>query len=43
LYVLANLELYKKAMGVPIFELKRHPDSIYTEPQSKWSLYIISS
>ena len=44
LYVLANLNLYRQALKVSTFELKSHPDSIYTEPQSKWSSnYIISS
>jgi hypothetical protein len=32
LYMLANQARYAEALNIPIFELKMHPDSIYTAP-----------
>ena len=36
--MLANQARYADAMSIPTFELKSHPDSIYTAPESKCSL-----
>jgi hypothetical protein len=34
-HILNNIESYSKSYGLKCFEQKTHPESIYTDPQSK--------
>lgn len=35
-YILANMDKYRKALNLKIYEQKTHPESIYVGPQSKY-------